>query len=203
VTRSTDTASRSRAYVAAVEATLSHLHPDQRARLTAGLHEHLQEVDDEGVPLLDRQPSPESYASELLMTVPGYEPSATPSRSTRKRWLSGIAVASVLGCALGAGAVILRGTVSNQQPADTSSPPIVATSSTTPSAPAETVLLPDVVGLDKSAALAGLNGAGFGVGQIQTQSTHSSPPGTVLSTSPVAGSRLIPGTRVNLVIATR
>jgi hypothetical protein len=69
-------------------------------------------------------------------------------------------------------------------------------------APAGTVRLPDVAGLDKKAALAGLDSAGLSIGQIQTQSTHSLPPGTVLRTSSAAGSRLTPGTPVNLLIAT-
>ena len=59
---------------------------------------------------------------------------------------------------------------------------------------------PEVVGQSYSAARAMLEQVGLRVGDVTTDSLATGIPQTVISQSPAAGSRLAPGTRVNLSI---
>jgi hypothetical protein len=61
--------------------------------------------------------------------------------------------------------------------------------------------VPDVVGLTQLAATAAINGAGLAVGDITQQSSSSTPVGSVISQSPTAGTDVVAGTAVDLIIS--
>jgi serine/threonine-protein kinase len=61
--------------------------------------------------------------------------------------------------------------------------------------------VPNVVGESQSAAEGALSNAGLEVGQVSSQPSSSSSPGTVLSQTPRGGSSLFSGGKVNLTVA--
>lgn len=65
--------------------------------------------------------------------------------------------------------------------------------------PADTIAVPDVVGLRRDEAQEKLKEAGLAVGEFSTRPGNE--PGLILSQDPVAGVRVAPGTAVSLVIA--
>jgi len=71
---------------------------------------------------------------------------------------------------------------------------------TTPSEPPATVVAPNLVGLTESEAMTVLQGAGLQLGERTTKATPDYV-GRVLDQSPTAGSKLVPGSSVSLVIA--
>ena len=64
------------------------------------------------------------------------------------------------------------------------------------------VFVPDVVGQAQAAAEAAITGAGLTVGAVTTQSSDTVPSGSVISQSPVGGSKATPGDAVSLVVST-
>lgn len=65
----------------------------------------------------------------------------------------------------------------------------------------EDVEVPDVVLMDLESAEAELGAAGLSVGRVTEESSDDEEPGTVLAQSPEAGSKALPGSRVDLTVA--
>ncbi len=63
------------------------------------------------------------------------------------------------------------------------------------------VAVPDVVGLAQAAAESAVTGAGLDVGTVTTQYNDTIPAGSVISQNPAAGTELLPGSAVDLVIS--
>jgi hypothetical protein len=63
------------------------------------------------------------------------------------------------------------------------------------------VAVPTVVGLTQAAASSAITGAGLTVGTITSQSSATVPAGSVISSNPAAGTQLVVGSAVNLVIS--
>jgi serine/threonine-protein kinase len=72
---------------------------------------------------------------------------------------------------------------------------------TVSSGPAQ-VQVPDVTNQDQNTARTTLQQAGLTVGNVTNQPSPTVPNGTVISTSPSAGTSVNPGTAVNLVVST-
>ncbi|MBK8898020.1 MAG: PASTA domain-containing protein [Candidatus Competibacteraceae bacterium] len=68
-----------------------------------------------------------------------------------------------------------------------------------PDSGSTTIPVPDVVGLNSSAAAAEIGNAGLTAGHITEQSSATVPIGNVISQNPAAGTLVAPGTRVDLV----
>jgi hypothetical protein len=66
---------------------------------------------------------------------------------------------------------------------------------------AQTVAVPNVIGSSQAAASAAITAAGLTVGSITSASSTTAPSGDVISESPVAGTMVIAGSTVNLVIS--
>jgi hypothetical protein len=64
------------------------------------------------------------------------------------------------------------------------------------------IAVPNVVGQTQAAATSAITGAGLAVGTVSTASSGTIPAGSVISTSPAAGTQVNPGSAVNLVVST-
>lgn len=188
-------------YLRQVEESCSDLSPQVRHRLLADLEVHLRDQADD-TDLVATLGSPVDYARELraAMGLPELAPGPPPVR--RRRWLLpaliiGVALAVVLGVI----AVVVASTSSPHSPTGpstaTSAPPTAE-----PSSVSALVLVPSVVGELEANAVAQLEGAGLTV-KIHAVKDTAAPPGRVVMQAPAAASKVLPGSTVQLRIATR
>ena len=111
------------------------------------------------------------------------------------RVLSGL-VALFLGSAVIAG---IKGTASTQTALSTASS--AHSASPSQSAALTAVTLPSVVGETKADAAKAVASVGVQLGSVETRPTLTQPAGIVLSQTPRAGTQVLPGTVIRLVVA--
>lgn len=93
------------------------------------------------------------------------------------------------------------GTVINQSPSGNSQAAQGSKVTLTVSSGPAQVTVPDVVGEDQATAANRLGSAGLTLGSVSNQPSATVPSGNVISTSPSAGSKVNPGSTVNLVVS--
>jgi serine/threonine-protein kinase len=93
------------------------------------------------------------------------------------------------------------GTVINQSPAGNAQAAQGSKVTLTVSSGPAQVTVPDVVGEDQATAANRLGSAGLTLGSVANQPSASVPSGNVISTSPSPGSKVNPGSTVNLVVS--
>jgi hypothetical protein len=195
-----------------VDQACTDLPEPTRRRLLADLHAHLEEIAEHGG-LVDTIGSPEQYARELRealelppATQPGREPltsePAIPAPARRRpRWLIPLvgAAAAILV------AIVILATVSTNS-GDTAPAPIPLATAAIPTvsipspAPAAVVTVPLVVATSSASAVARLQSAGL---QVVTSSDYTSllPVGTVITQMPPAGTEVLSGSTVTIVVS--
>jgi eukaryotic-like serine/threonine-protein kinase len=93
------------------------------------------------------------------------------------------------------------GTVINQSPAGNSQAAQGSKVTLTVSSGPAQITVPDVVGEDQATAANRLGSAGLSLGNVTNQPSATVPNGTVISTSPSAGTKVNSGTAVSLVVS--
>ncbi len=63
------------------------------------------------------------------------------------------------------------------------------------------LVVPNVVGQTQAAATTAITTAGLALGTVTTQSSPTVPAGTVISQNPAAGTNVVAGSAVNLVVS--
>ena len=140
-----------------------------------------------------------------LVVSQGPQPVAVPNVVGLSR---ADALATIAAAGLSAGSVVQGssetvpvGIIMSQTPAaGTMQPPGTPVDMVVSQGP-EPVAIPDVVGKPQDNAQATLTGAGFVVGIVTQAWSASAPQGSVISQDPAAGTVMIPGTPVNLVVS--
>jgi serine/threonine-protein kinase len=79
--------------------------------------------------------------------------------------------------------------------------PAATTSTTTPTPPASTVAVPDVVGLTADDASTRLLAAGLQPGQVTEAPADGATPGRITEQDPAAGTEVAPRTKVDVTVA--
>jgi beta-lactam-binding protein with PASTA domain/Ca2+-binding RTX toxin-like protein len=98
-------------------------------------------------------------------------------------------------------ATVPAGSVISQNPAATTAVPLGSAVALVVSTGPGTVAVPTVVGLTQGAATTAITNAGLVVGTV-TQQASAVTAGNVISSTPVAGTQVAPGSAVNLVVST-
>lgn len=188
-----DLAIRAERFVERVGAELGDLTSAQRARVLDGLASHLSETNEDGIPLVDQQGSPEEYAAELRMALTG-SGSVTGAHRSR-RWRIAVAVGAVV--AVIAAAVVVLPRLSGRN--DSASTPIQSQSGE----PSPAIAIPNLVGLTQAEATAAIEAAKLSLGRVTQVPTASVPKGIVTATSPAAGSQVPSGSVVDITVSSK
>lgn len=186
-----DVAVRAERFAQRVGEELADLPARQRARLLDDLPTHLQETNDDGIPLLDQQGSPEEYAAELRAALTGATPVAGPSRS---RWWV-VAVVAGVAVALIAAAIVVLPRLSLGHGSVT--PP----NQTQTAAPSATVAVPNLIGLTQAEAIVAIENAKLSLGAVTQMTSTSVPKGVVAAMSPVSSSVVPSGSAVDITVS--
>jgi len=186
-----DVARRAERFAEQVGAELTDLPPVQRARVLDDLAAHLRETNEEGVPLLDQQGSPQDYAAELRSALTG---TVTPPSHARS-WSWRIAAVAGLLVAVIAAVILLVPRLSGGQGSDTS-PVQTQTAQASPA-----VAVPNLIGLTQAQATSDLIAAGLSLGRVTQVPSTSMAKGVVAAMSPAAGSGVPSGSAVDITVS--
>ena len=186
-----DVAVRAERFAQRVGEELADLPARQRARLLDDLPTHLQETNDDGIPLLDQQGSPEEYAAELRAALTGA--SSVPGASRSRWWV--VAVVAGVAVALIAAAIIVLPRLSLGHGSAT--PP----NQTQTAAPSATVAVPNLIGLTQSEAIVALHNAKLSLGAVTQMTSTPVPKGVVAAMSPVPDSVVPSGSAVDITVS--
>ena len=186
-----DVAVRAERFAQRVGEELADLPARQRARLLDDLPTHLQETNEDGIPLLDQQGSPEEYAAELRTALSGATPVPGPSRS---RWWV-VAVVAGVAVALIAAAIVVLPRLSLGHGSAT--PP----NQTQTAAPSATVAVPNLIGLTQAEAIVAIENAKLSLGAVTQMTSTSVPKGVVAAMSPVPDSVAPSGSAVDITVS--
>jgi len=186
-----DVAVRAERFAQRVGEELADLPARQRARLLDDLPTHLQETNDDGIPLLDQQGSPEEYAAELRAALTGA--SSVPGASRSRWWV--VAVVAGVAVALIAAAIIVLPRLSLGHGSAT--PP----NQTQTAAPSATVAVPNLIGLTQSEAIVALHNAKLSLGAVTQMTSTPVPKGVVAAMSPVPDSVAPSGSAVDITVS--